>query len=149
MVWMFSSRGWTKHTWKCCDEETPITLKGPSIAVPPKRRGEIFLSDAFMEADYSEEQRVILRDCRLRLKVTMLSEIVTADGAYITNRAWNGQVSENLRKDKWIKTCRLLQTSWDLWRQALRKCFLFPHADHLRLGRRLGPWLHRRDKEWM
>ena len=138
--------GWIQHTWQCYDE-TPMTLKGPSIAQPPKRRGEIFLSDAFMEAGYSEEQRLILRDCRLRLEVTMLSEIVTADGAYITERAWNGQPSENLRKDRWIKTCRLPQESWDLWQQALRTCFLFPHATHLRLQRRLGPWLKRRDSE--
>ena len=140
--------GWMKHTWKCVDA-TPAVTKGPDITLPPRRRHETFLSDAFAEMGYTEDDKVVLRDCRLRMGVTMLSDICTADGAYITKRAWVGKLPHNVRKEPGIKTCSFRRKAWDLWRKALCEWFLFPNATHLRLRRRLGPWLKRRDDNWI
>ena len=140
--------GWIKSTWKDMDE-TPLTLKGPSITLLPLRKKDVFLTDAFIEAGYEGDDLITLRDCQLRLGVTRLSEIATANGAYTTEEAWKGQPSKIMRHQEWIKTCRLPATAWTLCQEALRECFLFPNATHIRLRQRMGSWLHKRDNEWI
>ena len=97
--------GWIKHLWQCLDD-TPLSLKGPSLAEQPLRDNDVFLMDAFVDQGYEGEDLCLLNDCRLHIRATRLSQITTADGWRIEPRAWKGQSSWNMTSGPWIGTYR-------------------------------------------
>jgi hypothetical protein len=67
--------GWMKHTWEAISQ-TPLVLKGPSMAVPLKRKFDLYLMDAFVDKGYNSDTLATLNDiCRLFLHATTLADI--------------------------------------------------------------------------
>ena len=141
-------RGWMKNTWEAL-QQTPLTLKGPDITIPPQRENDQWLMDVLLSIHTDDNTAILLNDCRLHLQATLLSDITSADGTTIDINCWEGRPSPNRKPEHWIKTYRPGRDAWIQWQQALKTAFLQPHTQHRRLSQPLGRWLHTSDKTWI
>ncbi len=96
----------------------------------------------------TQAQLQSLQDCRLYLRAYSLADITSACGHRITKQAWNGTPSINCQPARWINVHKPKQNDWVIWRDFLRRAFLYPHADHRRLRQSLGNWLLPLDQTW-
>ena len=81
--------------------------------------------------------------CRLYLKVTMLSEILDANGEYIQQWAMHG-TQQNETAMEYQYQPRPPPRAWKTWRDAIHATYLDKHltADSCTLYRTIGPTPH-------
>ncbi len=140
--------GWIKHTWDAL-HDTPLSLQGVDLALPPQREHDIHLMDAFIDCEPSSDDLLTLQNCRLYLEAYSLADITTACGSRITTAAWMGKRHDTQQPPQWIPTRKPSETAWTLWRNYLRRAFLIPHATHTRLRQALGKWKTKEDDHWI
>ena len=140
--------GWIKFTWEAL-WDTPLSMKGPTIATPTLRQHDVHLTDAFIEQGFEDHELIQLQDCRLYLKATTLAHITTACGSRIEDRAWQGKQSIQQHPPQWINTHNPGYRQWNLWRRALRACFLPHDQETTRLKQPLGPWHAHAEDKWI
>ena len=133
--------GWIRHTWQSLSE-SPLVLRGSSLAFPRRRQRDIYLMDAFVDMGYDTAELLMLNECRLYLHAYTLADIVTADGRAIDTSVWLGRRSYSCRyiASDWIQTRDPGRPFWLCWQRALRRTFLFQNQQHLRLRSPLGIW---------
>jgi hypothetical protein len=141
--------GWMKHTWESLSL-SPLVIKGPPLASPRRRQGDIYLMDAFVDQGFDTDSLAMINECRLFLHAITLADICTADGLALDLSVWLGQRSYNRRYEdsRWIRTCDPGPSYWRVWQQAIRQTFLFPLQQHLRLRVPLGLWFDHKEEEW-
>jgi hypothetical protein len=89
-----------------------------------------FLMEAFASHGYQDSQSTLLNLCRLTsvaypVMLSMSTDISTGDGRRILPRSWQGYPTDSFGCEfEWPYHGRPLNTAWDLWRSALRDCFL-------------------------
>lgn len=74
--------GCIKFTWEATSS-TPITVKGRNLTVSPAHRGDTHIIDALVKSGCHGTDLLEMNDCRIHLGVTLLSDMVTADGTMI------------------------------------------------------------------
>jgi hypothetical protein len=77
------------------------------------------------------------------LEVVNLSEITTVDGKTIPLQSWKGtKLTNQYNSIQWPRRQKSLsQRHWQIWRRAIKLCFLHPMKLHERaLNMPLGPW---------
>jgi hypothetical protein len=138
---------WIKFTWQAATSVN-LTLKGPLSLPKPQRLHDICLMDAFVAHGYDPQQLQILNDVRMYLQVTLLSDIALADGLELDIAHFEARLPFTASPYTWPRSSRPRANDVVLWKQALRDCFLPPHAHHRRLSSPLGPWLHDATIHW-
>ena len=93
---------------------------------------------AFALAPFTDPERNHLNKCRIFLQAVTLANISTGDGTLITQSAWKG-IEDDLAAPRyqWMKQGPLTTSDWNLWQQALSKCFC---TRGLNLKHPLGKW---------
>ena len=131
--------GWMKSTWEAL-LDTSLTIKGENLATRPQREHDTHLMDVFVHLPTMDRSTLLtLQKCRLFLGVSTLSEICTADGAFINIEAWTGTTPAAL-KPRDIPALTPSRDDWIIWQHWLRVAFLFPQTTSRYLRQRLGPW---------
>ena len=139
--------GWMKFTWKCLSE-TQVTMRGPFIGIPTKRRYDTHLMDAFIQSDKIPDEHIeILQRCRLFLSATTLSDICTAAGTFIDLDVWEEKLP-SARATPPFPTITPSKNDWIIWRSSIRKLFLHPISTSRELRQPLGPWNSNTPKGW-
>ena len=123
-------------------QSTPLTLHCIS---------DCLLMDIFIDALVDQDELKWLNWCRQYLRVTTLSELVTADGRSLTAAALEGRPSGNFVDEyNWPRCMRPRATHWDLWRRVLNQTVLRPYSNNRRLLEPLGPWTDSVDRwNWL
>ena len=107
------------------------------------RTHDQFLMTAFINNGYRKKHLQILNECRKVLQVNTLSEITSADGAYLESWAWTGSGDHvSLNDYQWPRPAPLQQRHWQIWQQAVQSTFL--HVSQTRerkLRQSLGEWM--------
>ena len=111
--------GWMKRTWEDLWDSS-LSLKGPSFCDEAQRLQDVFLMEAFLEQNPEKEEALLLKDCRLFLGVTTLSQISTACGSRITTEAWTGRGFNAVHAPPGFRTHRPPAKAWKVWRKYLR-----------------------------
>jgi hypothetical protein len=105
-------------------------------------KSDQFLMPLFIDAGYKNDKLLALNVCRMYLHAVTLSDIVTADGIYVTQSAWTGQQDHD-RKSRyyWPRTYRPGNGTWQLWQEALAKTAIVRQATDLHIRFLLGHWI--------
>jgi hypothetical protein len=103
----------------------------------------------FARAGFRRPELLKLNICRMFLHSVMLSDIGTVDGKSTSLSAWQGQRNASCgAEQKWPRVQTMLpKECWDLWRKALRSCFLGRGSSRT-LRECMGRW-HRFPKRWL
>ena len=132
---------WVKRAWKELDDLS-IHLEFDSPPVLTQRDGDQLLVDMFIESLVDQETLKWLNWCRIYLHAVTLSDIVTADGAAITMKAWTGVRDSHLvDRYQWPRTARPSNQWWRCWQQWLSNN-VTGHSSRRRLSSPLGLWFH-------
>ena len=101
-----------------------------------------FLMAAFIDNGYRKTQLQILNECRKVLQVNTLSEITSADGAYLEHWAWTGTSNQEPLNDyQWPRPAPLKPRHWQIWQQAVQATFLqLSQTTEHKLRQPLGDW---------
>ena len=136
---------WIKEVWREIDDNS-IQFEERTTSLQPKRDNEVYINEKFVEHGYTPNQRKILNTCRIFLRVTVLSDIISGDGCYMLPFVRNGPNPIQAYSDiKWPTQSKPSEASWVLWRRALRRCF--PSNSFGRLEAPLGKW-HTTNRKW-
>ena len=142
--------GWMKNTWEAMST-TNLTIKGKDITVPPRRKGDVHLMDAFIiELDAPQSDLAALQRCRLHAKAVTLSDITTACGNRIDDQAWLAKPAYSRDHVPWIPTRAPSRNDVVIWQAALRQLFLPALSVSQRLLHPLQDWengIHS-NKDW-
>ena len=133
--------GWMKHTWEALSQ-TPLTLRGPSLAPPLQRQHDLYIMDAFVDQNLPLDILCQLNEVRLHLQAVTLADLCTANGTALDAQVWDGKFpsSRRSRGTAWIKTRSPTPHVLQVWRNALRQTFLPPNTTSHVLRSPLGPW---------
>ena len=132
---------WLVSTWRDL-QSTELEIKGPLNLIKPQRLNDVHLMDAFMAQDYSDDKIQTLNACRLFLKVTTLSDIVTAEGKRIVQAAVSGRPLDRTTQYNCPRSRRPPASAWQTWSDCLQETF-----GH-KLRTPLGIWLLHEDPSW-
>jgi hypothetical protein len=101
--------------------------------------------ESFLLLNITSTELLACNHCRMYLRAIFLSDIVTGDGEYILDSAWNGAPYVTPHKlQSWPHYGKPPKSSWDIWRKWLKTAFL-GRGGRLRIP--LGQW-HRLDQHW-
>jgi hypothetical protein len=147
---------WIAHIWEYCHSKgitmTPSipqsTLKAtnpwesPSpLRLQKRTTDDKFITKLFANEGYTADKLFALNVCRMYLHASTLSDLVTADGIFITTQAWHGHRKKSRRSPyNWPRTARPPQAVWQVWQQALTNTILIPHQQQLRLRHAIQTW---------
>jgi ribonuclease HI len=117
-----------------------MRIEDTSPALDSYRRQDRFLIEEFISNGYQGRDLKMLNECRMFLKTVCLSEITSADGERIEQWAWEGtKRTHGLNKYKWPRSQpHLSRGHWNLWKQALTRCFLTPAGTEKQLRSKVG-----------
>jgi hypothetical protein len=131
------------------------------VRVPQQlRERDQFLMESFMQLRlFSNKQLYRLNLCRLFLQVECLSEICNTIGDNLLPEIWQGRRSHDSSSTLlWPNQARPFESSWILWRGALKHAYLGDEIlrarkarTQLRLKMPLGAWIgdrHRQQRQW-
>lgn len=106
----------------------------------PRREHDVHIMDAISRLNYAPKQLRRINYCRLYLQVELLSDIVTSDGNRLISTFWSGSITDRLFhvKHKFPFQQRPDESSWQIWKLAIRKAFCHPYSSNLRQP--LGAW---------
>jgi hypothetical protein len=135
-----ATSSWLKHLWEFCDDSNlQVTSTTPKLQL--HRTGDEFLMRQFVAYGYRAEQLSKLNVCRLYCHAIRLSDITTGDGKRIHPKSWNGLPSDTAGTEyTWPKHGQPTKAAWDLWRSAIRQCFLTLQPTQQLLRQPVGPW---------
>ena len=141
---------WLKTVWEFANkqdfqlfDEFPELQKG--------RENDQFLMEAFTKAGFSPTNLRDLNTARKQLQVITLADITTADGQKIDPEVWEGRPPrQTWHNYTWFRKPDRLDNRrhWDLWREALDKCFIIPSSHDRRLRQPLGRWIKPYEQNW-
>jgi len=142
------SPSWITTLWKFCHQHG-ISITCPVGKLSLARQGDAFLMPTFART-YSSSDLRVLNQCRMFLKAITLADLVTLDGTRILPTAYAGRPrSDCIHQCRWPRTPPALPaTHWNLWKQALTKCFLAPGSKTLQLHKPLGQWKQESLQSW-
>jgi hypothetical protein len=133
---------WIKTIWEFAwTNEIDITDTGPSLEL--YRWNDQYLMEEFTRQGWKGHELKKLNECRMYLEVTTLAEITSADGKNIKEMSWTGKKDRNkCNQYQWPRSPPSLPARhWQIWRKALRSCFLPPmKTDKRELQMPLGDW---------
>ena len=138
---ILASDTWVKRVWRELDQlDIRVEISSPPLDL--YCAGDRLLTDVFVDALVDQSTLLWLNWCRTFLRVTTVSDIVTANGLSITRSAWEGRRSPNhLENYNWPRTVRPSATHWITWRSILTETLLCPGSNsQRRLAQPLGPW---------
>ena len=146
--------GWMKRTWEDMSDTT-LTLKGPNIALPLQRIHDAHLMDLIDIDTTSDATLEALTNMRFYLRVTRVSDVVTADGRAIEDQYWTPTSSKHARSllqhQQYPQSRRPTPNDWTLWQDFLRTALLSRYSTHRVLQRPLKQWntAIAQDSEWI
>jgi hypothetical protein len=142
------------HLWRLCAtptqffpyweyaSENSLILNDGLPNTPTARVNDQFLMETFSQNGFSATQLKMLNLCRLYLNIYLLSDITTGDGRYIDHELFL-QKRPHMTHDKmpWQKSGTPSNHCWQLWKDAILKCFTLDHHQYpFRLKQPLGAW---------
>jgi len=130
------TNSWIKHVW-VSTQESGVTILMDFAEVPLQRHGDIELMRLFVKNGWQQPELQILNQCRLYLKVFLLSEIICGVGTTIAVQFWEHFQSSDSSLE-WPVTHAPPEYARTLWRQALSTS-LHLGQNH-RLATPLGKW---------
>jgi hypothetical protein len=135
---------WIKSTWEFV-VRYGISIHDDLPAFHPIRYHDQLLIPLFYKIGFRGSSLRLVNQCRLFLRVTWLSEIVTADGRYIENSAVEKPYGLS-SKAEFIYPAQVLppDSSWKLWREGLSRIC----SDRLTLLQPLGPFIRADTIQW-
>jgi hypothetical protein len=139
---------WLKHLWEFC-EDSNIQLNATTPELTLAREGDAFLMEKFGSYGYHKTQLEQLNLCRLYCHATGLSDISTGIGQRIHPQSWEGQPNDTLGVEySWPTHGQPTTNVWNLWRSAIRQCFLTLQPTQQIIRQLLGPWSTMTPKQW-
>ena len=97
------------------------------------RQHDSFIMRRAVEVSFPFETLDAINRCRLYLRVLTVAEIVTADGEFITDKAWNGIRDSTMESPyKWPTQPCPPPKDWRVWRAALTRCYFLETGLHLK-----------------
>ncbi len=127
---------WLKHVW-LSTQEVAITLATDFAEVPSQRNGDIEIMRLFIRSGWRQPELYTLNQCRMFLRVFLLSDIVDGSGNTISTQFWDRPHPAD-STFIWPVTPHPTSSSWELWRAALSKSLNL--GRHHRLALPLGRW---------
>jgi hypothetical protein len=135
-----ATTSWLKHLWEFCDDSN-IQLLTTTPKLTLAREHDQFLIATFARFGYHNKCPDQLNLCQLFCHATRLSDISTRDGQRIHPRSWDGHPTDTSGTDySWVTHGCPNKPAWDLWRPALRECFLLLQLTQQPLRNPLGLW---------
>jgi hypothetical protein len=135
---------WIKSTWEFVVKHG-ICIEDDLLEFQPLRHLDQLLIPTFCRLGYHGASLRYLNQCRLFLRVTWLSEIVTADGRRIEKHALESPYGVSIH-EQFLYPTQILppESSWSLWKEALAR--LCVNRDTLLQP--LGPFLKGDSIRW-
>ena len=136
---------WMVHLWEFLDRYG-LRVRH-DIELPLLRQNDSFLIRRALEAKFSFDKLDAFNRCRLYLQVLTVSEAVTADGQFLTDKAWNG-IRDTIMTSPytWPMQPKPPPKDWRVWQDVLTTCYVEAGK---RLKEPLGNWTDGNDKwEW-
>jgi hypothetical protein len=110
---------------------------------------DAFLLTAFASHGYRDSQLTLLNLCCLSCHAPGRSDISTGDRWRILPRSWPGYpIDSSGCEFEWPYHGRPSNTAWELWRSALRNCFLTIETTQQILRQPLGSWTNSTPTTW-
>lgn len=103
------------------------------------RANDKYIMDEWDDEGLPTHTLQILNNCRIYLKVTRLSDIVTNDGYHIQTQYINGSHINHILTHDWPRQEKPGRKAWKLWKYHLENTFY----SGSRLKTPLGKWLQR------
>jgi hypothetical protein len=83
------------------------------------------IMEMLLSLDVPFDEFIACNHCQLFLKATLLSDITTGDGIFLTDNAWTGIATPHEHRDKaWPKYHKTTPTNWRIWQNWVKKAFL-------------------------
>ncbi len=143
-----ATTSWLRHLWEFCDESR-IQLHTTTPQLHLARKHDVFLMTQFAAYGYRKSDLNLLNLCRLYCHATRLSDITTGDGCRIHPMSWNGYSTDSAGTEyEWPLHGSPNNQAWNLWRSALRECFLTLQETQQLLRQPLGYWTEPTPRHW-
>jgi hypothetical protein len=135
---------WVKSTWQFV-QEFGISIHDDIKEFLPIREHDRLLVPLFVHFGFRGDELQRLNQCRLYLKVSWLSEIVTGDGRYIELSAWEPPFGVSIKVEfMYPNQAYPPPTSWHVWKSALRRLCNSQRT----LTQPLGPYIRDDTIQW-
>ena len=118
-----ASESWIKSIWSFLHRYN-IKLEMLTPALKETKKDDLFLMKEFVSQGYQKTKLQTLNTCRKYLQVTCLGEITNGNGSQILKSIKVGsKLTCSSSSLKWPTQTRPDESSWKIWRSALRKTF--------------------------
>jgi hypothetical protein len=126
-----------------------IVLKGPRSPVRLLREHDTTIMDK-IKGELNNNDRVLFNQCRIYLKVILISDITTADGRFISWYAMRG-VEDNTRRSKWKwpRQGKPSRSAWCAWQKGIHLLGTRDRSGRIQLHQRLGKWTSDEANGWL
>ncbi len=109
-----------------------------SVRLDLPREKDSFIMEVLLTLEIPQSELKICNHCRMFLRALFLSDIVTGDGEYLLESAWQGEPYITLYKSwSWPSYGKPPKSHWEIWRKWIRIAFL---GRGRRLIAPLGKW---------
>jgi hypothetical protein len=116
-----ATEGWVKSTWQCL-QEFRISIYDDIQDFVPIREHDRLLVPLFVQLGFRGNDLQKLNQCRLYLKVSWLSKIVTGDGRHIELSAWEPPFGVSIKVEfMYPNQVYLPSNSWQVWQSAIQR----------------------------
>jgi hypothetical protein len=135
---------WVTHTWRFL-REFGIEVIDDIPDFKPRRLNDQLLVPLFIKLGYAGRSLLLLNQCRLFLRVTWLSDLVTADGSQFEATAFSPDFCKCYEDGyQYPRQGNPSREAWRLWEQALQRMCNKQRA----LTQELGSWVSRESIVW-
>jgi len=143
LIALLSTTAFVKDTWQFLPSHHIVLHH--DICFPLSRQHDQLIMEAFISLNLPLDDLKACNHCRIYLRALYLSNIITGDGMYVDESAWNGTPYIPPHKLKsWPHYGKPDRSSWEKWRKWVKIAFL---GRGRRLRNPLGNWLQR-DDNW-
>jgi hypothetical protein len=109
-----------------------------SVRLDLPREKDSFIMEVLLTLGVPQNELKICNHCRMFLRALFLSDIVTGNGEYLLESAWQGEPYITLFKSRsWPSYGKPPKSHWEIWRKWIRIAFL---GRGRRLIAPLGKW---------
>lgn len=141
--WSFlATPTWMTSTWSFCSKYN-ICLAGPLVNISTQREGDVLLMKKFLSIreHFTQEDLILINQCRMYMKVMFLSDIASGDGRFIEETFISGECPIDRRsKWNWPFQNKPSEDAWVLWRKALNLAWNVDAA-YRQCRPSLGKWI--------
>ena len=120
--WHSTPNSWIYDTFQYC-QKYHIRFREPGADLLPKRDNDRSIMEVIATLPFSTTQLKAVNRCRLRLRVTTLSDITTGDGKYVQANAFKRAPAHTHDRYAWPAQGPLPSTDWKIWENALRAIY--------------------------